>query len=351
VARRDRGTQAEGRPTPRARRSNLSEGWFDTSFDDEDWAVVRSDQTTGWESQGFPDYTGFGWYRQIFEVPDELAERKFVFLYFGAVDEDAWVYLNGQHVYEHSLASTGLTIDEIWLTPFAFDAKSYLEFGQKNSVAVRVYNSMGMGGVYKPVYLIGADRERHICSYALTPVSPYGKEVIMSAQDFKQQRKQLAHRQRRIIFNNDGCDIDRMEGPKPSDLLAVLTAPLVGSHVDTIFYCTCIGFTLFYHNTELGEILGLDSGAEHRAKRARMVRELIKQGTDPLEVMVDFGQRHDIEVFWSMRMNDEHDQWHPQIIPQFKKDHPEYLFGTQEDRPPHGPWTGVDYARWISSAS
>jgi len=134
----------------------ISEGWFDTSFDDEDWAVVRSDQTTGWESQGFPDYTGFGWYRQIFEVPDELAERKFVFLYFGAVDEDAWVYLNGQHVYEHSLASTGLTIDEIWLTPFAFDAKSYLEFGQKNSVAVRVYNSMGMGGVYK---LIGADRE------------------------------------------------------------------------------------------------------------------------------------------------------------------------------------------------
>jgi len=168
---------------------------------------------------------------------------------------------------------------------------------------------------------------------------------VALAQDFKQQRKQLAHRQRRIIFNNDGCDIDRMEGPKPSDLLAVLTAPLVGSHVDTIFYCTCIGFTLFYHNTELGEILGLDSGAEHRAKRARMVRELIKQGTDPLEVMVDFGQRHDIEVFWSMRMNDEHDQWHPQIIPQFKKDHPEYLFGTQEDRPPHGPWTGVDYAR------
>jgi len=50
--------------------TGVSEGWFDNFFNDEDWAVVRSDQTTGWESQGFTDYTGFGWYREAFDVPD-----------------------------------------------------------------------------------------------------------------------------------------------------------------------------------------------------------------------------------------------------------------------------------------
>ncbi len=137
----------------------VSEGWLADSFSDDDWAVVRSDQGAGWESQGFPGYTGFGWYRQAFQVPDELAERKFVYLYFGAVDEEAYVYLNGQQVYEHSCASTGLAFDVIWAVPFAFDAKPYLKFGQKNTVTVRVYNRHGMGGIYLPVYLIGADRE------------------------------------------------------------------------------------------------------------------------------------------------------------------------------------------------
>ena len=137
----------------------VSKRWFDNSFNDHDWAVVRSDRTTGWESQGFPGYTGFGWYRQAFEVPAELAGRKFVYLYFGAVDEDAYVYLNGQHVFEHSEASHGLTADEIWQTPFAFDAKPYLKFGQTNTVTVRVYNRQGMGGIYLPVYLIRANRE------------------------------------------------------------------------------------------------------------------------------------------------------------------------------------------------
>jgi len=149
----------------------VSENWFDSSFNDEEWAVVRSDRMLGWENQGFPDYDGLGWYRQTFDVPGELAGRKFVYLYFGAVDEEAYVYLNGQQAYEHSCASTGLIPDDIWLTPFAFDAKAYLKFGQENTIAVRVYdggnppvnivryNTKDMGGIYLRVYLIGADRE------------------------------------------------------------------------------------------------------------------------------------------------------------------------------------------------
>jgi len=138
----------------------VQEKWFSTSFNDENWAEVRSDQGNGWESQGFPDYTGVGWYRQRLQIPAELteADRKYLYLCFGAVDEDAWIYINGRLACEHTCASTGLTVDEIWYTPVVFDARPYLNPGQVNTIAVKVYNRYAMGGIYLPVYLVAADR-------------------------------------------------------------------------------------------------------------------------------------------------------------------------------------------------
>ena len=78
------------------------------------------------------------------------------------MDEDAYIYLNGELVCEHSCASTGLDLEVIWETPFTFDIKPYLTPGRPNSIAVRVYNRQGMGGIWLPVYLIGMDREMDI---------------------------------------------------------------------------------------------------------------------------------------------------------------------------------------------
>jgi len=68
----------------------VSEKWFADSFNDAHWAMASSDRGTGWDTQGFPGYTGFGWYRQSFELPADLQWRQFVYLYFGAVDEEAY---------------------------------------------------------------------------------------------------------------------------------------------------------------------------------------------------------------------------------------------------------------------
>jgi len=46
-------------------------------------------------------------------------------------------------------------------------------------------------------------------------------------------------------------------------------------------------------------------------------------------------------------MNDIHDaypQW-PELLFQFKKDHPEMLFGSREAPPKFGFWSGLDYGR------
>jgi len=144
---------------PDPKEQGEAEGWFKEGFDDGAWAAVRSDRNSGWETQGFPAYTGFGWYRQSVTAPADLGDFKYLYLQFDAVDEDAWVYLNGQLAFEHSVKTTGLVPQVIWVTPFAFDPRPSLRLGGPNVIAVKVFNSMGMGGVYRPVYLVGANRE------------------------------------------------------------------------------------------------------------------------------------------------------------------------------------------------
>ncbi len=136
----------------------VAEKWFTSDHDDARWAELRTDIGTGWESQGFPDYTGVGWYRQSLQPSSEL-QREHVYLYFAAVDEDAIVYLNGEKVFEHTCSSTGLRPEVIWLTPFAVEVTERLRLGEPNGLVVRVYNRLGMGGIYLPVHLVAADRE------------------------------------------------------------------------------------------------------------------------------------------------------------------------------------------------
>jgi len=109
-------------------------------------------------------------------VPAEAARRKHLYLFFGAVDEEAWVYINGQKAFEHSRTSTGLPASELWTTPFSFDASRFIRPGEENTIAVRVYNFHGMGGVYKPVHLVASDgllTSVHLSQLLKIPVEGY----------------------------------------------------------------------------------------------------------------------------------------------------------------------------------
>jgi len=119
---------------------------------------VRSDTGTGWESQGFAGYSGYGWYRQQFEVEPEVLQQPSLRLFFGAVDEQAWVYINGQLAFEHTVASTGLPIETLWTTPFGFDPRPFLRPGT-NTIAVRVHDVLGMAGIWRPVTLIWGEMD------------------------------------------------------------------------------------------------------------------------------------------------------------------------------------------------
>jgi hypothetical protein len=184
------------------------------------------------------------------------------------------------------------------------------------------------------------------------PINAAAQDV--SPQEIKQRRSEAANRQRRVIFNNDGNEVFLFPTDQevtPENVLAMRTSPLVDSHVDTIVYCTIsAGFGLFSHQTESGNILTREQYPDRPGKR-NITEDLIEQGNDILQIMVDFSRKHDKEIFWSMRMNDIHDTTHRApdkphpLFPPLKTLHPEYLMGDRNriGLPPYGSWTGVNY--------
>ena len=58
---------------------------------------------------------------------------------------------------EHSCASTGLAIEQLWNKPFNVDVRDLLQPGRERIIAVRVHNSMEMGGIWQSVRLVGTE--------------------------------------------------------------------------------------------------------------------------------------------------------------------------------------------------
>jgi hypothetical protein len=105
-----------------------------------------------WGSTRVGGYLGYGWYWTRFKVPANWTGRP-VHLRFEAVDEQAWVYLNGQPAGEHSLDSQkDKTINDLWNEPFTVRMHpDQVNYGGQNLLAVRVHASQGNGGIWKPV--------------------------------------------------------------------------------------------------------------------------------------------------------------------------------------------------------
>jgi hypothetical protein len=128
--------------------------WYASEFDDGAWQTIPVGEF--WDKALNTQYTGVGWYRLRFEAPAQAAEKK-LFLAFGAVDEEAWVYLNGKLVGQHTRASTGKETLELWNERFLVDVTETMKPGQVNFLTVRVLNGRMAGGIWKPIRLIAAE--------------------------------------------------------------------------------------------------------------------------------------------------------------------------------------------------
>ncbi len=119
----------------------LSQFWYSANFDRSDWDTVEI--PSFWERySNFAKYDGIAWYYKSFEV-EKIDKQKKYAIFFGGVDDDCGVWLNGEFIGEHRGYS-----DE-----FYFDVTKHLKPG-KNELVVMVIDLGGPGGIYKPVSIV-----------------------------------------------------------------------------------------------------------------------------------------------------------------------------------------------------
>lgn len=121
-------------------------GWAKVRLDDQAWPTLRIGAL--WDEQGYGGWVGYAWYRVHWSPPALPAGRR-LFLSFGAVDEAAWVYVNGKLCGVHDLDP-----DVEYKERFLVEVTGRLKPDVKNLVAVRVRNQVGVGGIWRSVKLV-----------------------------------------------------------------------------------------------------------------------------------------------------------------------------------------------------
>ncbi len=120
--------------------------FFAPALEGGNWQKIRT-FSASWSDQGLRYYKGTAWYRQTVTVPERFKGRK-LFLWFGAVDEAAKVWMNGTLVGEQMTNGS---------TPLEFDITDQVLFGRPNVVVVKVtnktVNEIGTGGITQPVMI------------------------------------------------------------------------------------------------------------------------------------------------------------------------------------------------------
>lgn len=144
----------------------LAGKWFAPDADDHDWTTLRACES--WETQGIttPDrqvkysdkskgfrpgesryapYDGHAWYRIRITVP-ETCEAGTPTLVLGAVDDLDWTYFNGVQI-----GYTGEETEKYWEAERAYAVpKELIHFGGDNTIAIRVLDIHGNGGITRP---------------------------------------------------------------------------------------------------------------------------------------------------------------------------------------------------------
>lgn len=179
-----------------------------------EWEPVQVPHT--WQSLGrTPDYVGIAWYRLRFEAP-AIWISQHVRIEFEAVNHTAYVFVNGKPIGEH--VGKGYTA-------FTLDLSPHLNFGQDNTLLVRVdnrpsdrmlprnksYDWTDDGGIIRPA------------SFVVTPQTYIERIEIDAVPDFTRGSAQISIR---AVVRNTGAQeqkasihaIVRREG-SPNELL------------------------------------------------------------------------------------------------------------------------------------
>jgi len=122
------------------------EEWFGKPVDPQTWTTISV--PAYWETDPrFSGYDGVAWYHTSVKLPWEHHTQP-VRLRFEGVDDYARVWVAGKYVGKHDQADSELHwFDE----PFELDVSGKIPFGDGADITVRVEDTHGDGGIFRPV--------------------------------------------------------------------------------------------------------------------------------------------------------------------------------------------------------
>jgi sialate O-acetylesterase len=141
--------------------------WKTGDFNDADWKKINV--PSYWENEGYEDYDGYAWYRYDFNLPQNFVTGD---LYFslGKIDDEDDVFLNGKKigdVYDLKnsfIHNSFIQINDGW----QYNARRLYKIPDgvlnrtgKNTIAIKVYDGQGLGGIYEgPIGIMSAENYR-----------------------------------------------------------------------------------------------------------------------------------------------------------------------------------------------
>jgi hypothetical protein len=143
--------------------------WKSSDFDDANWKSISV--PSAWEDEGYEEYDGYAWYRTTFRLPDNVTDEE-LYLSLGKIDDIDDVYLNGELI--------GNVYDLRKKSEYRWFGWEYRNSGGEynvrriykinngllkrhgiNTLAIRVYDGQGAGGIYEgPIGIMSADNYR-----------------------------------------------------------------------------------------------------------------------------------------------------------------------------------------------
>lgn len=132
---------------PEPKSSGFRADWAAPGLDDSTWSEIQIGRD--WESQGWPQLDGWAWYRLKVKVPEAWSGRP-VYLTFDGVDDLYELFINGRlFARRGDLATHRDTFNET----FSHDLTAVARPGEDLTLAVRVHDWYGAGGIFRPVTL------------------------------------------------------------------------------------------------------------------------------------------------------------------------------------------------------
>lgn len=170
----------------------------------------------------------------------------------------------------------------------------------------------------------------------------------LSDAEWKAMKKSALERQRKIIIDNDGDDfsgsIPMNETVNPEKQMALRTSFMHKYPVDAIVYSVTYGSfdQLFVPNKYAR------TWAYAKPGQKNILQELLKMGTDPVKLQIDYCKKHNIEFWAGFRINDTHDAGDSPSkpwpgFPISKRQNPHLLMGSYYKQPPNATWSSWDF--------